>query len=670
MKTKNNVKKLMTVAIAAFMCLTAVSMVTADEDGEPVHNIDTDLYYSTIQEAIDAVETLDGHTIIVSEITYESIVNVIKDDLTFDLSGISDVSGLVAENKSYILAEGIESTFIGSTSLVFDGMQINTTGDNKVTVNNLNIRINTTADEMMDTTDAPMLVNGQGNEIVIEGVNKFDGRDDKIEFSGNMYYPYGAPGIRVQANRYKPNDELIISGSGELTALGASWCAGIGGSFYRYAGDVTINSGTVIAEGHSHGAGIGGGQDSGRQDETATGIEHNWRPEPSPQVITINGGDVTATGGYGGAGIGTGGDCYNDTHGGAITINGGTVHAYGGDHAAGIGCGQSNAYELDHGTGGDITITDGTIYAISGGDNASGIGGGGTYDDHGLGGNCGTICIYPAATVNATGGSNVDDIGPGLNGDECEFCDLNEDPTAAFSYDPVDPTTVDIIQFTDESIDSDGIIVNWTWDFDDGTMSYDQDPTHQYTSPGNYTVCLTVMDDDDATDMICEVVEVIVPVEHSDVNQSIFDRGFPIRHAVDGDWAAAQNFTPTLNHVSKVELYLRTFGTPEFDLTVELRQDGPQGTLLDTVTFTPAEVPSTWTWFEIDFEDQFVGVGSDVFVVIPPAPSGVTTSFGYEWGYAFGDQYPDGSFWFTRDGGGLWRDLPTMYEFVFKTYGF
>jgi len=159
-------------------------------------------------------------------------------------------------------------------------------------------------------------------------------------------------------------------------------------------------------------------------------------------------------------------------------------------------------------------------------------------------------------------------------------------------------------------------------------------------------------------------------LEQLDIEQTVQDRGFPIRHAVDGDWAAAQNFTPTLNHVSKVELYLRTFGTPEFDLTVELRQDGPQGTLLDTVTFTPAEVPSTWTWFEIDFEDQFVGVGSDVFVVIPPAPSGVTTSFGYEWGYAFGDQYPDGSFWFTRDGGGLWRDLPTMYEFVFKTYGF
>jgi len=44
----------------------------------------------------------------------------------------------------------------------------------------------------------------------------------------------------------------------------------------------------------------------------------------------------------------------------------------------------------------------------------------------------------------------------------------------------------------------------------------------------------------------------------------------------------------------------------------------------------------------------------------------VTNDFTYE----FGDQYDGGAFWFTRDNGGLWRDLPTMNEFVFRTYGF
>jgi len=154
------------------------------------------------------------------------------------------------------------------------------------------------------------------------------------------------------------------------------------------------------------------------------------------------------------------------------------------------------------------------------------------------------------------------------------------------------------------------------------------------------------------------------------VNQSVFDRGFPIRHALDGDWAAAQSFIPTLNTLTNAEIYLRKFGTPEFNLTVELREDNPQGTLIDTLIFTPEETPSSWEWFPLDFTDTTVTPGTDYFIVCPPAPSGVTTSFGYEWGYAFGNQYDDGAFWFTRDGGGLWRDLPTMYEFAFRTYGY
>ena len=156
-----------------------------------------------------------------------------------------------------------------------------------------------------------------------------------------------------------------------------------------------------------------------------------------------------------------------------------------------------------------------------------------------------------------------------------------------------------------------------------------------------------------------------------DVNQSEFDRGFPIRHAVDGDWAGAQSFSPTIDTLSSVELYLRKFGTPEFNLTVEIKTSNPiNGTILETMTFSTEDINSSWTWLSVDFDDILVNSGTDYFIVCPPAPYGVTTSFGYEWGYAFGDQYDGGSFWFTRDGGALWRSLPTMYEFTFKTYGY
>jgi len=158
--------------------------------------------------------------------------------------------------------------------------------------------------------------------------------------------------------------------------------------------------------------------------------------------------------------------------------------------------------------------------------------------------------------------------------------------------------------------------------------------------------------------------------EFLDVNQSLYDRGFPVRHAADGDWAGATDFIPTLGMISSVDLWIRVFGTPEFDLTVELRSGSPDGVLIDSVVFTPGSVPSSWDWLHVDFTDTIVESGVDYFITVPPAPSGVTTSFGYEWGYDIGNPYSDGAFWFTRDGGGLWRDLPTMYEFAFRTYGY
>jgi len=155
-----------------------------------------------------------------------------------------------------------------------------------------------------------------------------------------------------------------------------------------------------------------------------------------------------------------------------------------------------------------------------------------------------------------------------------------------------------------------------------------------------------------------------------DVEQLLYDRGFPVRHALDGDWAGATDFTPTLGMISSVDLWIRVFGTPEFDLTVELHSGSPDGTLIDSVVFTPGMVPSGWDWLHVDFADTVVGSGLDYFITVPPAPSGVTTSFGYEWGYEIGNPYSGGAFWFTRDGGGLWRDLPSMYEFAFRTYGY
>jgi PKD repeat protein len=72
-------------------------------------------------------------------------------------------------------------------------------------------------------------------------------------------------------------------------------------------------------------------------------------------------------------------------------------------------------------------------------------------------------------------------------------------PIPNFIYSPLTPTTNDSIQFTDQSTDPDGSIVNWTWNFGDGTTSTIKSPFHQYNVKGNFTVTLTVKDNDGYT---------------------------------------------------------------------------------------------------------------------------------------------------------------------------
>jgi parallel beta-helix repeat protein len=154
------------------------------------------------------------------------------------------------------------------------------------------------------------------------------------------------------------------------------------------------------------------------------------------------------------------------------------------------------------------------------------------------------------------------------------------------------------------------------------------------------------------------------------LQQSFSDRGFPIRHAVDGDWGAAQNFTHNVSFLSRISVLVRKFGNPEFNLTIELRQGSVKGNLSRKITFLPNDISLDWQWLNVNFDDFIIPEGTDYFIVLPPTLNNTSSSFGYEWAYAFGNQYADGSFWFTRDGGSLWRDLPTMYEFTFWTYGY
>ena len=78
---------------------------------------------------------------------------------------------------------------------------------------------------------------------------------------------------------------------------------------------------------------------------------------------------------------------------------------------------------------------------------------------------------------------------------------LNRQPVALFAANATEVNGGKVIQFNaSESYDPDGHIVKYFWDFGDGTNETGMIVDHAYDEAGNYTVTLTVTDDDGATD--------------------------------------------------------------------------------------------------------------------------------------------------------------------------
>ena len=89
----------------------------------------------------------------------------------------------------------------------------------------------------------------------------------------------------------------------------------------------------------------------------------------------------------------------------------------------------------------------------------------------------------------------------------------SEPPVASFIYSPYPPRVNDTITFdASESYDIDGTIVEYEWDFGDGTTSTTKNPTHSYNEEGSYTVKLTIIDDDGLTaTLTSSVADVVIP---------------------------------------------------------------------------------------------------------------------------------------------------------------
>ena len=144
------------------------------------------------------------------------------------------------------------------------------------------------------------------------------------------------------------------------------------------------------------------------------------------------------------------------------------------------------------------------------------------------------------------------------------------------------------IQFTDQST-SDGTITSWQWDFGDGTTSTDQNPVHQYTTSGLYTVSLTVTDEygsDTMTRNNYIAIDMVPTADFTVDHQSVYigtlihftDQSTSYGTITSWQWDFGDGYTSTAQNPVHSYAYVGTYTisltvTDEFGTDVQIKTD-------------------------------------------------------------------------------------------------
>jgi PKD repeat protein len=98
----------------------------------------------------------------------------------------------------------------------------------------------------------------------------------------------------------------------------------------------------------------------------------------------------------------------------------------------------------------------------------------------------------------------------------------NDPPTSRIGATPTEGMAPLTVSLSGTGTDTDGTVTDYTWTLGDGSSAKDQNISHTYTSPGIYTVKLTVTDNGGATGTDArQIVVSEPPVENSPPNVSI-----------------------------------------------------------------------------------------------------------------------------------------------------
>ncbi len=151
----------------------------------PVSNLNTDLAYKSIQEAIDAPETLDGHTIFVEEGTYVESVNINKElTLIGEDKDTTTLDGGLTHNIGFdIAALNVEITGFTITGTLVSGIQIGSGMDNAEIVNNT----------ISNNMGNGVTVNGPNNGAIIYNNNFILNAGTHAFYQGSPLWDNGLP---------------------------------------------------------------------------------------------------------------------------------------------------------------------------------------------------------------------------------------------------------------------------------------------------------------------------------------------------------------------------------------------------------------------------------------------------------------------------------------------
>ena len=201
----------------------------------------------------------------------------------------------------------------------------------------------------------------------------------------------------------------------------------------------------------------------------------------------------------------------------------------------------------------------------------------------------GTISYTPSNLASFSGDSFTYEVC-----DECGCSEanvtinINTPPVATFTYDETNRPT---IAFTSTHLAP----TSWAWDFGDNNTSTDQNPTHTYTTPGSYNVCLTVTNAC-GQNMQCQSIDVAPPCNDAapGISETIsllnpLDITFNPSNPAGTNWAAYEWQFPggSTQNTQTASFTFPTAGTYEVCLKVTGQDGCTETTCVDVNVVNP-----------------------------------------------------------------------------------